>query len=156
MKAQLPVRKAILLRRTYEAPAEGRAGKIRLDFNENTTGCSRRHARRSLASQPKKLQRIPNTKFLRESWRVILASIRRNCFSPTAETMRCACSSTLSSSRAPMSSSASRRFRCIATTPKLPALASRFCVTVQHGISLRGGARRAAKEAAAIFPGQSQ
>ena len=39
MKVQLPVRKAILLRRTYEAPAEGRAGKIRLDFNENTTGC---------------------------------------------------------------------------------------------------------------------
>jgi histidinol-phosphate aminotransferase len=40
MKANLPVRKAILLRRTYEAPAEGRAGKIRLDFNENTSGCS--------------------------------------------------------------------------------------------------------------------
>jgi len=40
MKVRLPVRKAILLRRTYEAPAEGRAGKIRLDFNENTTGCS--------------------------------------------------------------------------------------------------------------------
>ena len=39
MKVQLPVRKAILERRTYEAPAEGRAGKIRLDFNENTTGC---------------------------------------------------------------------------------------------------------------------
>jgi histidinol-phosphate aminotransferase len=40
MKVHLPVRKAILLRRTYEAPAERRAGKIRLDFNENTTGCS--------------------------------------------------------------------------------------------------------------------
>lgn len=40
MKIRLPVRKAILLRRTYEAPAEGRAGKIRLDFNENTSGCS--------------------------------------------------------------------------------------------------------------------
>ena len=39
MKVQLPVRQAILERRTYEAPAEGRAGKIRLDFNENTTGC---------------------------------------------------------------------------------------------------------------------
>jgi histidinol-phosphate aminotransferase len=36
----LPVRKAILERRTYEAPAEGRFEKIRLDFNENTTGCS--------------------------------------------------------------------------------------------------------------------
>ena len=39
MKARLPVRAAILKRKTYEAPAEGRAGKIRLDFNENTTGC---------------------------------------------------------------------------------------------------------------------
>src|SRR6201997_1486747 len=40
MKVRLPVRKAILDRHTYEAPAEGRWGKIRLDFNENTTGCS--------------------------------------------------------------------------------------------------------------------
>jgi histidinol-phosphate aminotransferase len=40
MKTKLPVRKAILNRRTYEAPAEGRSGKIRLDFNENTSGCS--------------------------------------------------------------------------------------------------------------------
>ena len=40
MKIRLPVRKAILERRTYEAPAEGRKGKIRLDFNENTSGCS--------------------------------------------------------------------------------------------------------------------
>lgn len=40
MKIHLPVRKAILNRRTYEAPAEGRADKVRLDFNENTAGCS--------------------------------------------------------------------------------------------------------------------
>lgn len=40
MKTKLPVRKAILNRRTYEAPAEGRSGKVRLDFNENTSGCS--------------------------------------------------------------------------------------------------------------------
>jgi histidinol-phosphate aminotransferase len=40
MKSQLPIRQAILDRRTYEAPAEGRFGKIRLDFNENTAGCS--------------------------------------------------------------------------------------------------------------------
>jgi histidinol-phosphate aminotransferase len=48
VKIQLPVRKAILLRRTYEAPAEGRTGKIRLDFNENTSGCSAA-ARKALA-----------------------------------------------------------------------------------------------------------
>jgi histidinol-phosphate aminotransferase len=40
MKVNLPVRKAILNRRTYEAPAEGRSDKVRLDFNENTSGCS--------------------------------------------------------------------------------------------------------------------
>lgn len=40
MKAHLRVRHAILKRRTYEAPAEGRSDKIRLDFNENTSGCS--------------------------------------------------------------------------------------------------------------------
>jgi histidinol-phosphate aminotransferase len=40
MKVHLPIREAILNRRTYEAPAEGRAGKLRLDFNENTSGCS--------------------------------------------------------------------------------------------------------------------
>jgi histidinol-phosphate aminotransferase len=40
MKVHLPLRPAILNRRTYEAPAEGRAGKVRLDFNENTSGCS--------------------------------------------------------------------------------------------------------------------
>ena len=41
MTVRLPVRKAILDRKTYEAPAEGRWGKVRLDFNENTTGCSK-------------------------------------------------------------------------------------------------------------------
>src|SRR3979490_2865192 len=40
VKVHLPVRKAILNRRHYEAPAEGRSDKLRLDFNENTTGCS--------------------------------------------------------------------------------------------------------------------
>jgi len=40
MKIHLPVREAILNRRTYEAPAEGRSEKLRLDFNENTAGCS--------------------------------------------------------------------------------------------------------------------
>jgi len=59
MKITLPVRKAILARHTYEAPAEGRRGKIRLDFNENTTGCSsaalqaiRRLTAKELATYP--------------------------------------------------------------------------------------------------------
>ncbi len=40
MKIHLPVRRTILNRHTYEAPAERRSGKLRLDFNENTSGCS--------------------------------------------------------------------------------------------------------------------
>jgi len=38
--ATIPVRKAVLGLAQYNAPEEGRAGKLRLDFNENTVGCS--------------------------------------------------------------------------------------------------------------------
>jgi histidinol-phosphate aminotransferase len=54
MTCRLPVRKAILERRTYEAPAEGREGKVRLDFNENTSGCSAAVIR-ALGRMPAKL-----------------------------------------------------------------------------------------------------
>jgi histidinol-phosphate aminotransferase len=64
MKIHLPVRPAILDRHTYEAPAEGREGKIRLDFNENTSGCSPTVRRalskitaKTLAMYPEYLQR---------------------------------------------------------------------------------------------------
>jgi histidinol-phosphate aminotransferase len=36
----IPVRKAVLGLAPYNAPKEGRARKLRLDFNENTVGCS--------------------------------------------------------------------------------------------------------------------
>ena len=36
----IPVRKAVLALAPYNAPKEGRAKKLRLDFNENTVGCS--------------------------------------------------------------------------------------------------------------------
>ena len=36
----IPVRKAVLGLAPYNAPNEGRAKKLRLDFNENTVGCS--------------------------------------------------------------------------------------------------------------------
>src|SRR6267378_5546432 len=48
MKVNLPVRRAILMRRTFEPPSEGREKKIRLDFNENTAGCSQA-VRRAIA-----------------------------------------------------------------------------------------------------------
>jgi histidinol-phosphate aminotransferase len=37
---KIPVRKAVLGLAPYIAPKEGRAKKLRLDFNENTVGCS--------------------------------------------------------------------------------------------------------------------
>lgn len=54
MKPQLPIRQAILDRRTYEPPGEGRSDKLRLDFNENTAGCSP-NVRRALAKLTSKL-----------------------------------------------------------------------------------------------------
>ena len=59
MKVQLPVRKAILERRTYEPPGEGRADKIRLDFNENTAGCSSAVTRALAKLSPKQLAMYP-------------------------------------------------------------------------------------------------
>jgi histidinol-phosphate aminotransferase len=59
MRVQLPVRRAILDRRTYEPPGEGRADKMRLDFNENTAGCSPK-VRGALAKlTPKQLAMYP-------------------------------------------------------------------------------------------------
>src|SRR5947208_1809763 len=59
MKVQLPIRQAILDRRTYEAPAEGRANKLRLDFNENTSGCSPAVIRALSKLSPKLLAMYP-------------------------------------------------------------------------------------------------
>ena len=59
MPSGLPVRSAILTRRTYESPAEGRAKKMRLDFNENTSGCSRAVVRALAKLSPKQLAMYP-------------------------------------------------------------------------------------------------
>jgi histidinol-phosphate aminotransferase len=40
MKLPIPVRTAVERMRPYHPPLEGRSGKLRLDFNENTMGCS--------------------------------------------------------------------------------------------------------------------
>ena len=52
MKLPIPVRKAVARMRPYHPPLEGRDGKLRLDFNENTLGCSpqARAAIRNLSS----------------------------------------------------------------------------------------------------------
>ena len=58
-KVQLPIRQAILDRRTYEPPAEGRAKKLRLDFNENTAGCSPAVLRALRKLTPKQVATYP-------------------------------------------------------------------------------------------------
>jgi histidinol-phosphate aminotransferase len=65
MTARLPVRKAILERRTYDAPAEGREGKVRLDFNENTAGCSPTVIRALRGMSPKQLAMYPDYERIR-------------------------------------------------------------------------------------------
>ncbi len=52
MKLPIPVRKAVARMRLYHPPLEDRDGKLRLDFNENTVGCSpqARAAIRNLSS----------------------------------------------------------------------------------------------------------
>ena len=52
MKFAVPVRRAVERMRPYHPPLEGRGGKLRLDFNENTLGCSPavRKALRKLSS----------------------------------------------------------------------------------------------------------
>jgi histidinol-phosphate aminotransferase len=59
VKVKLPVRRAILERKTYEPPAEGREGKIRLDFNENTAGCSPAVVRALAKLTPKQIAMYP-------------------------------------------------------------------------------------------------
>lgn len=59
MSVELPTRKAIVERRTYEPPGEGRANKLRLDFNENTAGCSRAVTRALAKLAPEQLATYP-------------------------------------------------------------------------------------------------
>lgn len=59
MTRQLPTRKALLERRTYEPPAEGRERKLRLDFNENTSGCPPAVIRALSKLSPKQIAMYP-------------------------------------------------------------------------------------------------
>ncbi len=59
MKTIPPVRDAILRQPRYVPPAEGRAGKLRLDFNENTKGCSPAVIRALAKLTPERLSMYP-------------------------------------------------------------------------------------------------
>jgi len=79
MRVKLPVREAILNRRTYEAPLKAGRIKLRLDFNENTTGCSPA-VRRALAKlTTKQLAMYPSIKHPRGGLLITSVSARKNC-----------------------------------------------------------------------------
>jgi len=59
LKTLLRVRDAILRQQPYVPPAEGRAGKLRLDFNENTVGCSLAVCRALAKLTPERLSMYP-------------------------------------------------------------------------------------------------
>lgn len=59
MKSRLPVRKAILQRKSFEPPSEGRLHKLRLDFNENTSGCGPAVSRALKKLTPQQLAMYP-------------------------------------------------------------------------------------------------
>lgn len=59
MKVSLPVRKAIRAAQSSEAPYEDRLHKVRLDFNENTVGCSPSVVRALARLSPKRLAMYP-------------------------------------------------------------------------------------------------
>ena len=59
MKHVLPVRRAVRRMRPYVPPQEDRAGKLRLDFNENTVGCSRAVTRALGKLSPQQIAMYP-------------------------------------------------------------------------------------------------
>lgn len=67
MKLAIPPRRAVERMRAYHPPLEGRAGKLRLDFNENTVGCSPA-VRRALAHMtPDRVSMYPGYEAARRS-----------------------------------------------------------------------------------------
>src|SRR5438067_603745 len=64
----IPPREAVERLKKYRPPLEGRAGKLRLDFNENTVGCSPEVARAlKRALTPEALSRYPEYERGREA-----------------------------------------------------------------------------------------
>ena len=76
----------------YAAPEEGRAGKLRLDFNENTVGCSPAVLRALRQITPSRSRCIRSMRRPRGGWRGTSACGRQRCCSLTAWMMRCGCS----------------------------------------------------------------
>ena len=84
----LKAREAVRTLKTYHPPLGNREG-LRLDFNENTVGCSPRVLERLRQLDGEALARYPERE---PAERIVAARLgdldRRNCFSPTAPMKR--------------------------------------------------------------------
>ena len=102
-KGAIKPRAAVLQMAPYSPPTGGRAGKLRLDFNENTVGCSPRVIEASDASSSTAgaLAVYPEYGEAKAGGRrVTSASSPRSSSSPTAPTKRSRSSSILTSTTA--------------------------------------------------------
>jgi len=74
------VREAILNRRTYEAPAEGRSDKLRLDFNEKHYRLLSGGAARARQADDQTTGHVPRvSKHPRGGLLITSVSARKNC-----------------------------------------------------------------------------
>ena len=89
MKPPIPVRRAVAHMRAYHPPLEGRGGNLRLDFNENTAGCSPAvlQALRKLSSAD--VSMYPEQETVRREPRAVLRVHPTNSCLATAPTKRC-------------------------------------------------------------------
>ena len=78
-KPKIPVRRAVLGLAPYNAPEEGRAGKLRLDFNENTVGCSPAVLRALSRMTAEQMAIYPEYQATTRAWLAFSAFGRRKC-----------------------------------------------------------------------------
>ena len=75
----LRLRPSVARIRDYEAPEEGREGKLRLDFNENTVGCSPAVLRALSQMTPEQLAMYPEYEKSTRRLAAFSACGRRRC-----------------------------------------------------------------------------
>ena len=107
----LKPREAVRSLKSYHPPLGNRQG-LRLDFNENTVGCSPRVMQKLRTLDAEQLARYPE----REPLEAVVAShlgfVRKNCCLPTERTKPSTSSAKPISSPATKPSLSSRRFPC--------------------------------------------
>ena len=112
----LDPRKAVLDMAPYSPPTGNRHEKLRLDFNENTVGCSPRVIELLKDGSDAELLTVyPEYARVKTALAAIFKVAPENCCSPTAPTKRFRFSSTRMSMTAMKSSRCGHRMRCTAS-----------------------------------------